>query len=120
MNRTNGHVDRASLDSLARLRDQLHMLVPALAVGEGQPGVDSLLAALRATTDSAENALAALEPDALSSIRAGLEHAVAGEHNESRSELLAAYHLLSMLLHHDEQRCIEAGDSSEEHHRPPG
>lgn len=77
-----------------------------------------LLATIRTTAARAEGLLRVVEPIALSSIRAGLEHAAAGEHNESRTEFLTAYHRLSVLLHKDRPRRVEAADEPTKRWRP--
>lgn len=86
------------LDELTQLREELHLTVPLLTLGEGDPRVIPILAGLRATVERTQQTVEAAEPDALCALRSGLAHAAAGEHNESRTELLNAYRLLSALL----------------------
>lgn len=114
----NHHRGEVPLRTLTELRDQLHQLVPALTVGEGDPEMAPLLATVRTTTSDAEALLAVAEPIALTAIRAGLEHAAAGEHNESRTEFLTAYHRLSVLLHKDQPRRVEAAHEPTKRWRP--
>lgn len=102
------HRGAKALETLAALRHQLHMIVPALTVGEGRPEMTPLLAALRATTARVEALLTVAEPEALAAIRSGFEHAAAAEHNEARTAFLTAYHRLSVLMHADRPRRPEA------------
>lgn len=100
--------------SLSLLRDQLHVVVPALTVGEGHPHTCQLLAQLRTTAAGMADLLAAAEPTAQAAIGAGLEHAAAGEYNESRTEFLTAYRRLSILLHeHPDRRPSAIGESTQ-------
>lgn len=100
--------------SLSLLRDQLHVVVPVLTVGEGNPQLAQLLATLRTTASGMADLLAAAEPTAQAAIGAGLEHAVAGEYNESRTEFLIAYRRLSILLHqHPDRRASAAGERTQ-------
>ncbi|MPY77976.1 MAG: hypothetical protein GEV04_05655 [Actinophytocola sp.] len=100
--------------SLSLLRDQLHVVVPALTVGEGHPQMAQLLARLRTTAAGMTDLLAAAEPAAQAAIGAGLEHAAAGEYNESRTEFLTAYRRLSILLHdHPDRRASAVGESTQ-------
>ncbi|WP_158884475.1 hypothetical protein [Amycolatopsis anabasis] len=84
---------------LVRLRSQLRVLIPVLTVGEGRPEIPEMLAALRETAAQAEIRPDVTEPEILAAIGAAMGHAAAGEYNETRSELLAAYHRLSARLH---------------------
>lgn len=83
---------------VSELRAQLHLVVAALVAYEGSADATVLLAVLRVSVDRAEPLLAAVEPDALAAIHAGLAHAAAEEYRESCTELLAAYRRLSTLL----------------------
>lgn len=89
---------------LARLHSQLRLLIPALTVTEGGRQAEVLLARLRESTNEAARTLSAVEPIVLSAIEAALGHAVACEHDEARTELLNAYHRLSVLIHREPRR----------------
>lgn len=95
---------------LSRLRTQLRLIVPLLAIGEGHPDAELLLGALSETTADVDPLLSVLEPSTLVAVRAGLKHAAAQEFNEARSEFLVAFHRLSLLLQQDAPRRLEAGN----------
>lgn len=114
--------DRAAvsrpLAGLTLLRTQLRLLVPLLAVGEGHPDTGMLLDELRRTLADVEGLLSVAEPRVLVAIREGLRHATAAAYNESRSEFLAAFHRLSILLQDGNPRRLEAADEPTERSRP--
>lgn len=98
------------LAELSRLHDQLRLIVPLLAIGEEHPDADLLLTELSETVADVDALLSVVEPESLLAIRAGLKHAAAREHNESRSEFLVAFHRLSHLLQTDIPRRVAAAD----------
>lgn len=108
MSSANHPVGGTPFAALSTLRGQLHLAIPALVVGEGHPESASILAELRIGVDRIEALLATVEPKALAAIRAGFAHAAAGEYRESRTELLTAYHRLSVLLLDDRRRRADA------------
>jgi hypothetical protein len=93
---------------LARLHTQLRLLIPALTVTEGGRQAEVLLARMRESTNEAAHTLSAVEPVVLAAIEAAMRHAVAGEHDEARTELLNAYHRLSVLIHREPRRAEAA------------
>lgn len=106
------------IDDLSRLHHQLRLLVPVLTVVEHHPDIDVLLGQLADTVAGVEALLAAAEPMALQSVRAGLAHAKAAEHNEARSAFLAAFHRLSILLQTGNPRRRSAVDEPTKRWRP--
>jgi hypothetical protein len=112
------NLSRRPFDDLSRLHEQLRLLVPVLTVAEQHPDIDLLLSRLGDTAARIEPLLAAAEPFALQAVRAGLKHATAAEHNEARSEFLAAFHRLSVLLQTGNPRRRSASDEPTKRWRP--
>lgn len=108
MSSANHPMNESPFAALSTLRGQLHLAIPALVVGEGLAESACVLAELRVGVDRIEALLATVEPNALAAIRAGFAYAAAGEYRESRTELLAAYHRLSVLLLDDRRRRADA------------
>lgn len=98
------------LSVLYKLHTQLRILVPVLTAAPEQPEITTMLGGLEATTGRAANLLTVAEPSALAAIHRALEHATSGRHNETVSELLAAYRRLSVLLRRDRPRRPAAAD----------
>lgn len=98
MDRPRSHALTRPLARLGLLRKQLQLIVPLLALAEGHPDTGMLLARLSETAAGFDAILTAAAPQARDAIQTGLKRAAAEEYNEARSEFLAAYHLISVLL----------------------
>ncbi|HEV7975720.1 hypothetical protein [Amycolatopsis sp.] len=93
----------ADLSVLYRLHAQLKILVPTVAVAAGHPETTAMLAGVRETTAGVAGLLDLVEPEALAALRRALDHAAAGEFDESCSELTYARQRLAVLLRRDDR-----------------
>jgi hypothetical protein len=93
----------ADLSALYRLHAQLKILVPTVAVAAGHPETTAMLAGAREATAGVAGLLDLVEPEALAALRRALDHAVAGEFDESCSELTHARQRLAVLLRRDDR-----------------
>lgn len=115
---SSGQPAQRPMDVLTRLHTQLHLLIPTLILAQDRPETSTMLVGLRETTSQATHLLAVADPVILAAIHAGLRHAAAGEHEDTRSELLAAYRRLSVLIHRDLPRRAAASHERTRRWRP--